>query len=118
MSVGADFLRWFADFCQGSDGKIYGLITDLQRNKTADTNAGAFFTLIPRPVLSLNSLPGGGVRLSWNSISNGHYLVQFTPDLFTTWIDLTNLTATGTTAEQTNYPASQSSRFYRVMQTP
>ena len=73
--------------------------------------------LIP-PTLQSVSLTNGTVTLTWQSISNHHYRVQFTPSFgATNWTDLPgDVTAVGPSASKTDVPAA--ARFYRLVALP
>lgn len=61
------------------------------------------------------SSAGGNFQFSWSANSGKIYLVQWKPSLdASAWIDLTNITATGTSATFSETATQQ--RFYRVIQ--
>jgi hypothetical protein len=63
---------------------------------------------------------GGSILLSWNSVSNLVYQLQFTTNLTSgTWLNLgSSITATNSTVTTTDPNPSDSQRFYRVMLVP
>jgi hypothetical protein len=60
------------------------------------------------------------VLISWTSVSNVTYRVQFASDLSSsTWTDLApDITATGTTASAQDHPAGLTPKFYRILVVP
>jgi hypothetical protein len=67
----------------------------------------------------IQSLTGAGttnVVVTWSSISNRSYMLQYKADLSgTNWLTLaSNILAASTTASVTDHPALGTSRFYRV----
>jgi hypothetical protein len=94
------------DFAMRDDSTWLGLddvsVTPLQ------TAALAFNTV---------AASGGSINLSWNSVPNQVYQLQFTTNLTSgSWLNLGNaITATNSTVTTTDLNPSDSQRFYRVM---
>ncbi len=59
----------------------------------------------------------GTIKLTWDSVSGVTYRLQYTASLtLPSWINLgTTITATGTTTSATDFPDSNTQRFYRVV---
>ena len=71
---------------------------------------------VPPPVISSIRLTNGVVTITWNSVAGGLYRVQYITNLNSgVWTDLLpDVTATGSTASQTNTVGSAAQRFYRI----
>jgi hypothetical protein len=67
----------------------------------------------------LSIVPSGHTNMviTWTSVSNSVYQVQYKASLASTnWISLTpEVTATGSTASYTDHPAGASQRYYRIL---
>jgi PKD repeat protein len=76
----------------------------------------AVVPLVFQPVSLSNDL----LTISWGSISNLTYRVQYTTNLGgSNWLDLPpDITATGATASTTDFTAPDAQRFYRVKVVP
>jgi Viral BACON domain len=72
------------------------------------------------PAFNMVANSGGSIHLSWNSISNLVYQLQFTTNLTSgSWLNLGSpITATGSTVTTTDPSPSDRRRFYRVMVAP
>jgi hypothetical protein len=69
-------------------------------------------------ILSIVSSPGNtNIIITWTSISNSVYRVQYKATLSSTnWVSLApDVIATGTTASLTDHPAGASQRYYRIL---
>ena len=71
---------------------------------------------VPPPVITSIQLTNGVVTIMWNSVTGGMYRVQYNSSLNGGgWTDISpDVTATGSTATQTNAVGSVSQRFYRI----
>ena len=71
---------------------------------------------VPSPALTSARLTNGVITIAWPSVVNGIYRVQYVDNLTNnTWTDLApDITATGSTATQTNVITGVPQRFYRV----
>ena len=71
---------------------------------------------VPSPQLTSIHLTNGTATIAWNSVVGGIYRVQYVNNLAGLgWSDLSpDLTATGSTAAQTNVVTDVPQRFYRV----
>jgi hypothetical protein len=83
------------------------------------TSTNGILTVTPRPVptiLSIRPIGGNGMTITWTSVSNSVYRVQYKSGLANTnWINLTpDITATGSAASYTDYPSGAPQRYYRV----
>ena len=74
----------------------------------------------PPPSFSSAVMSNDALTLTWSSISGQTYRVQYTTNVVdTNWTDLPpDVTATDTTASQTDSTLSDAQRFYRVMVLP
>jgi hypothetical protein len=89
-------------------------------NYAVTTNNGTLtVTAPPAPtILSMVRSPDNtNVTITWTSISNSVYRVQYKSSLVSTsWLDLSpDVTATGGTASFTDHPGTASPRFYRTV---
>jgi hypothetical protein len=89
-------------------------------NYVVTTNNGTLTVTAPiaPAILSMVCSPGNtNVTITWTSISNSVYRVQYKSSLVSTsWIDLhPDVTATGSTASFTDHPGAESLRFYRTV---
>ena len=71
---------------------------------------------VPSPVITLISMTNGVATITWTSVTNGIYRVQYCNSLNSgTWNDLSpDITATGLTATRTDIVSNTPQRFYRV----
>jgi hypothetical protein len=84
-------------------------------------SGGSLPPLNPAPVmLSLKAGTPGAVVISWNSVSNLTYRVQYKNNLTdVNWTDLpADVAATGPTTSVTNVVVGQPQRFFRVRTLP
>jgi hypothetical protein len=89
-------------------------------NYTITFNTGTLTITAPTPLMLPLTLVGTtNVVISWSTVSNGTYRVQYKPVLnATNWTDLVgDVTATGSTASKTDI-LTTSNRFYRVQVLP
>jgi hypothetical protein len=89
-------------------------------NYVVTTNNGILtVTAPPAPtILSMVRSPDNtNVTITWTSISNSVYRVQYKTSLASkSWLDLSSdVTATGSTASFTDHPGTASQRFYRIV---
>ena len=72
------------------------------------------------PIIISVVKPDTGVVVTWTSISNDVYRVQYSPSpAGTNWTDLApDVTATGSTTSFTNDPGAEPQRFYRIRLLP
>ncbi|HTR41287.1 MAG TPA: choice-of-anchor tandem repeat GloVer-containing protein [Pseudomonadales bacterium] len=105
---------------QGSDGNIYGTTVNGGTN-----NVGTIFELnlapsSQEPVILSEVPTDQTLTLTWSSVNNQNYQLQFCTDLvLSNWTNLgPEVTATGTTASGTDNISTNAQRFYRVLQVP
>src|SRR5262249_23267302 len=82
---------------------------------------GTLTITVNAPLISGISKNGpSSVVISWTSVSNVTYRVQYTTDLnSTSWSDLgPDITATGTTTSAQDHPTGLTPRFYRIRVVP
>jgi len=89
-------------------------------NYAVTTNNGTLTVTaaIAPTILSMVCSPGNtNVIITWTSVSNSVYRVQYKTSLVSTsWLDLSpNVTATGSTVSFTDHPGTASQRFYRTV---
>lgn len=92
----------------GGDGELYLL-------SKSDGMIRKFTGVLIPPTITSVQMTNGAFTLTWSSISNVTYRVQFKTSLTdTSWTDLLgDVTATGTTASKSDTPEG-TARFYRV----
>ena len=80
------------------------------------TGKGVTINSVPSPFITSIGLTNGVVSIVWNSVTGGVYRVQYNNSLNGGgWTDLSpDVTATGTTANQTNVVSGTPLRFYRI----
>ena len=102
---------------QGSDGNFYGTTEE-----GGAYGLGTIFRLVqpPRPFISAISSSNGAVTLTWTSVTNQIYRVEYKPSLAATnWTELLpDVTATGSTASSADNPLGDTERYYRVVLLP
>jgi len=102
---------------QGSDGNFYGTTVE-----GGPYFAGTIFRLVqpPRPLITVITESGGIVALTWTSLTDGIYRVEYKPSLAATnWTALIpDVTATGSTASLTDGPGTDAERYYRITLQP
>ncbi len=82
------------------------------------SNGTLTVTAVPTPtILSLKPVGGDSVVITWTSLSNRVYRVQYKASLSSgSWLNLApNVTANGATASFTDQPGAAPQRFYRVV---
>ena len=116
---GTNAMHPSARFTQGRDGNYYGVLTDVNKKLSLDTNAGAIFRLVEPPNLAATRSTVG-VDLTWTSFTNGLYNVEFKPSMSaSSWTTLTsNVPATGTTTSVPDVIGGATNRYYRVVLLP
>jgi MBG domain (YGX type) len=80
-------------------------------------------TVTPAPnptILSIKAVGNNSMVITWTSISNNVYRVQYKTNLASTnWISLApDVTAAGSTASFTDHPVGARQRYYRVALLP
>ncbi|HXC37039.1 MAG TPA: protease pro-enzyme activation domain-containing protein [Candidatus Acidoferrales bacterium] len=75
---------------------------------------------IPAPnIQSFSREPGSALSLSWNTLTNIEYQVQYSTNLASTnWFNLNDYSATGPILTVTNSIGTNPAIFYRVLQLP
>jgi hypothetical protein len=76
--------------------------------------------IIPPPLTESISLSNGVVTVTWSSVFNQTYRLQYIEDLSATnWVDvMPDVQATGPIATATNIIGASTQRFYRVLLMP
>src|SRR5262249_49341076 len=113
---GQQALNPFGEFILAKDGNLYAAVADVFLHKTLDGNGGAIFRLVETPNLTVTR-SASGVKLTWNSFTNGIYRVE---KIFswnsTNWTPISSdITATANSTSFTNTSASAAQEFYRVV---
>jgi outer membrane protein assembly factor BamB len=111
---------WTPTMAQGPSTNLISVsVTD---NGVPPLSATNTFTIVVVPPPSIQSLAPitSGFIVTWSSIPQSSYRVQFKTNLTdNSWIDLSgNIPATAYISAWTNSPPFDSSRFYRVMVLP
>ncbi len=87
-------------------------------NYTIGFNNGLLTIVAPAPTVFNPVITKTNVVITWTSVSNAVYRVQFKSNLADVWIDLPgDVTATGNTASKTDVP-TLTSGFYRIEVLP
>ena len=73
--------------------------------------------VLPRPVIQAQLVQTNQLNLSWSTISNRVYRLQYQTDITSTaWFNITpDLTATGSSLTQPEAISTNEWRFYRVL---
>ncbi len=100
----------------GSDASNYTLVQPAGLTANITPKVLTIASVVPPPVITSIQLTNGIVTVTWNSVTGGIYRVQFISDLNgDVWTDLSpDVTATGSTATQTNAVGGAPQQFYRV----
>lgn len=116
---GTNAMSPYSYFTRGSDGNIYGALTDIGGQSSFDGNKGAVFRLVEPPNLIATRLVDG-VKLTWNSFTNGVYRLDQKSSLsVTNWTTLSsNIIATGNSTSFTNSVIIPAQGFYRAALLP
>jgi hypothetical protein len=86
-------------------------------NVTVNDGTLTITTTTAPTILSIVPVAKTNMIITWTSVSNSVYRVQYKADLASTnWISLTpDVTATGSTASYTDHPAGAPQRYYRIL---
>ncbi|HNQ73166.1 MAG TPA: MBG domain-containing protein, partial [Verrucomicrobiota bacterium] len=98
--------------------EVIGVVDELNYSG-AVTNTLVVFTAAP-VVLSVDLVEPADIIVSWNSVSNRTYRLQYKNDLNETeWVDLPpDIMATGPVTTVTNSVGSEPQRFFRLRTLP
>jgi uncharacterized delta-60 repeat protein len=113
LSVSIDNFVW--DICLQPDGKIlisggFFTVDGVSRNSLARLLPG------PEPVLSTPQITSNVFSLSFPSLANANYTLQYiTNATQTNWISAVSTNGTGSVMSLSDPAATDSARFYRVM---
>src|SRR5208282_5728573 len=101
----------------GPSASNYTLIQPVELTANITAEALTIGSAAPPPVITSILLTNGVVTITWNSVTGGIYRMQYINNLNGGgWTDLSpDVTATGSTATQTNAVGSATQRFYRVV---
>ena len=99
----------------GAQATNYTLIQPI--GLTANITAKALTISAPTPVITSINVTSGMATITWNSVPGGIYRVQYINSLNGGgWTDLSpDVTATGSTATQTNAVGNAPQRYYRIV---
>ena len=112
---GTNGLHPYPDMIQGGDGSLYGTMNDVDGYPLLDGSSGNVFRLIPQPLIGIGR-KNNGALLSWNSVSNGVYWVEYKSSLNDpAWTPLFTNTAGSFVSSYTNGSLGTTQRFYRVI---
>lgn len=109
-------LRWRFATDTGNSTPVIGWFVDT----ITISDGSSCCSSIPRPVFTSISRTGTSVNLTWSATAGVNYRVQYNTDLtHTNWTAVAgDVTAGGPTASKTDSPATNTARFYRVLQLP
>ena len=108
----------------GSTNLFTTIVSDNGIPNLSATNTYLVFVnpapVIPPPVIQSIDLSNDLATVTWSSVSNATYRLQYTEDLSaTSWIDaFPDVLASGPTASATNAVGVSTQRFYRVFVVP
>lgn len=115
-----DGLYAFGELTSGSDGNLYGTLSDITLSPAPDGNLGSICRLVTLPTITSMVLEGGSATLTWNSFSNGVYRVEYASSpVDGSWTEYTGGLWTPSLTTTLQVPMLESDRgFYRVLLTP
>ena len=124
--IGADgVITWTPTSAQGGSTNVFTtVVTDEGTPNLGATNSFLVTVnpalAIPPPLIQSISVSDNVVTVTWGSVLNGIYRLQYSEDLIdTNWIDiLPDVPAAGSTATATNTVGVSTQRFYRVLVVP
>jgi hypothetical protein len=95
-------------------------ITVINPDGQSASSAVGLLTLVPRPAIQSLKLDGGGATLTWSTVSNGRYRVQYKDTVEAlSWNDLSgDVMATGITATKRDDANPTHQRIYRIEVLP
>ena len=112
---GANGLHPYAGMILGHDGYLYGTMDDVNAHQLLDGSSSNVFRLLEQPLIRIVPNDGGTV-LSWNSISNEVYWLEYKYSLADpAWIPLVTNVAGGNVTSFTNSLLNGTQRFYQVV---
>ena len=101
----------------GPSAGNYTLIQPVGLTANITAKALTIASAVPPPVITSIQLTNGVVTITWSSVTGGIYRVQYINSLNGGgWTDLSpDVTATGSTATQTNAVGNATQRYYRLV---
>jgi hypothetical protein len=106
-----------ADMILSQDGNLYGTMSDAHLNNFF--NGGTFFRLAFSPGVTGIATTNDGVMLSWTSLTNRNYRIEYKSSLLeANWTALATNAATDITTSFTDTSTNGMMRFYRVVLLP
>jgi hypothetical protein len=109
-------LRWRFATDTGNSTPVVGWFVD----SITVSDGATCCTSIPRPSFTTISRVGTSVNLTWTAVTGVNYRLQYNTNLAgTNWTAVAgDVLAGGSTASKTDSPATNATRFYRVLQLP
>jgi uncharacterized repeat protein (TIGR03803 family) len=105
------------DMILSQDGNLYGTMSDAHFNYLV--NGGTFFRLAFSPGVTGIATTNDGVTLSWTSLTNRNYRIEYKSSLLeANWTALATNAATDITTSFTDTSTNGMMRFYRVVLLP
>lgn len=105
------------DMILSQDGNLYGTMSDAHFN--FDLHGGTFFRLAFSPGVTGIATTNDGVTLSWTSLTNRNYRIEYKSSLLeANWTALATNAATDITTSFTDTSTNGMMRFYRVVLLP
>jgi hypothetical protein len=118
-------IRWTPLSAQGGTTNFFiTIVTDNGVPPLSATNSFEVMVnpapVIPAPVIQSIAVSNGVATVTWSSVSNGIYRLQYVGDLGNTnWMDVfPDVQASGPAASATNTTGSAVQQFYRIMVVP
>ena len=118
-------IRWTPLSAQGGTTNFFiTIVTDNGVPPLSATNSFEVMVnpapIIPAPVIQSIAVSNGVATVTWSSVSNGIYRLQYVGDLGNTnWTDVfPDVQASGPAATATNTTGSAVQQFYRIMVVP
>ena len=118
-------IRWTPLSAQGGTTNLFiTIVTDNGVPPLSATNSFEVMVnpapVIPVPVIQSIAVSNGVATVTWSSVSNGIYRLQYVGDLGNTnWMDVSpDVQASGLAATATNTTGSAVQQFYRIMVVP
>jgi hypothetical protein len=118
-------IRWTPLSAQGGTTNFFiTIVTDNAVPPLSATNSFEVMVnpapVIPAPVIQSIAVSNGIATVTWSSVSNGIYRLQYVGDLGNTnWMDVSpDVQASGPAATATNTTGSAVQQFYRIMVVP
>jgi uncharacterized repeat protein (TIGR03803 family) len=119
---GTNGLHPIAMMIKGSDGNLYGTLSDANWEPTGDGSYGCIFRLVPKPTIQSQVVQPGGqtITLICSSFVNGKYQVEAAPSLTSSnWTPASAPTSASGATTSFDVPLGPESQgYFRVVLLP